>query len=233
MKGGRNMKNRKSNTSQRLKQIMNERNLRQIDIVKLCEPYSEKYGIPITQPDISQYVNGKHSPEQPKLTILGMALNVSETWLMGLDVPKDRQSDNLKPSNAIDIQEKKIPYLGEIACGKPIFTNEERGIYFPVGHNIKCDFCLKAKGDSMIGARINDGDIVFIREQPVVESGEIAAVIINEYETEATLKRVYIYDDHITLQAENPAFEPITVFGEKMNSVRILGKAVAFQSNIK
>ncbi len=227
------MKNRKSNTSQRLRQIMNERNLRQIDIVKLCEPYSKKFGIPITQPDISQYVHGKNAPGQPKLAILGMALNVSETWLMGLDVPRDRHFDNLKPSNAIEIQERKIPYLGEIACGEPIFTQEEQGVYFPVGYDVKCDFCLKAKGDSMIGARINDGDIVFIKEQPMVENGEIAAVLINEFETEATLKRVYIYDDHITLQAENPSFEPITVFGEKMNNVRILGKAVAFQSDIK
>ena len=84
----------------------------------------------------------------------------------------------------------------------------------------------------MINARILDGDIVFIREQPMVENGEIAAVIIDD---EATLKRVYYYQDEgkLVLQAENPSFAPLVYVGEELNTIRILGKAVAFQSDVK
>lgn len=74
----------------------------------------------------------------------------------------------------------KFPLLGNIACGEPIFANEERELYVEAGANIQADFCLRAKGDSMIGARIYDGDIVFIKQQPMVEDGEIAAVLIED-----------------------------------------------------
>lgn len=98
--------------------------------------------------------------------------------------------------------------------------------------DIRADFCLRACGDSMINARIYDGDIVFIREQPMVEKGEIAAVIIND---EATLKRVYYYPEQnkIILNPENPAYEPFVYVGEELNSIRILGKAIAFQSDVR
>ena len=87
----------------------------------------------------------------------------------------------------------------------------------------------------MINARIYDGDIVFIRKQPMVENGEIAAVLIDEMAdvSEATLKRVYIYEDKIMLIAENPAYPPMVYSNEDMNSVRIAGKAVAFLSRVK
>lgn len=75
-----------ASTSERLKQIMEQRNLRQVDILNLCKPYCEKYGVPLRKNDISQYVNGKHEPDQKKLTVLSKGLNVSETWLMGYDV---------------------------------------------------------------------------------------------------------------------------------------------------
>ena len=82
----------------------------------------------------------------------------------------------------------------------------------------------------MINARIFDGDIVFIKEQPIVDNGEIAAVII---EDEATLKRVYLKPDKIILRPENPTYDDIIYEKEEMNRVRILGKAVAFQSWVK
>ena len=69
--------------------------------------------------------------------------------------------------------------LGEIACGKPIYTNEDRESYIIAGTDIKADFCLKAKGDSMINARILNGDIVFIKKQDMVENGDIAIVVVN------------------------------------------------------
>ena len=92
--------------------------------------------------------------------------------------------------NIFKIEKKKLPFLGSIACGEPIFADEDRESYMMVGMDIKADFCLKCKGDSMINARIHDGDIVFIRKQDIVANGEIAAIIIEE---EATLKRFYYY----------------------------------------
>ena len=117
--------------------------------------------------------------------------------------------------------------LGYIACGTPIFCNEEYEYVIATGDNARADFCLTARGDSMINARIADGDIVFIQQQSTVENGEIAAVVI---EDEATLKRVYRTSDGIMLVAENPAYQPMYISGEELNHTWILGKAIGFQS---
>ena len=152
---------------------------------------------------------------------------------MGWDEPEteDIVSSN-KYNNVFPIKTHKIPLLGDIACGEPIFASEDKESYVLAGTDIRADFCLRACGDSMINARIYDGDIVFIREQPMVEKGEIAAVIIND---EATLKRVYYYPEQnkIILNPENPAYEPFVYVGEELNSIRILGKAIAFQSDVR
>ena len=124
----------------------------------------------------------------------------------------------------------KKPRLGVIACGEPILAAENIDDYDLVPENINCDFTLLCKGDSMINARINDGDIVYIREQPQVENGEIAAVLIDN---EATLKRVYIYKDKVVLQPENTKYSPMVYSKEEMNEIRILGKAVGFTSLIQ
>ena len=79
-------------TSQRLNQIISELHIRQIDIIESAKPFSEKYGVKLNKNDLSQYVNGKTEPGQEKLTILGLALNVNEAWLMGYDVPMERDS---------------------------------------------------------------------------------------------------------------------------------------------
>lgn len=85
----------KENTSDRLKQLMNERKLKQVDILNLSLPYCKKYNIKMNKSDISQYVSGKVEPSQEKLVVLGTALNVSEAWLMGFDVSPIRK-DNSK-----------------------------------------------------------------------------------------------------------------------------------------
>lgn len=82
----------KVTTSKRLKEIMMKRNLRQVDIIHLCEPYCKKYNVKISKNYISQYVSGKVEPGQRILSILGLALNVNEAWLMGYDVPMERDS---------------------------------------------------------------------------------------------------------------------------------------------
>ncbi len=180
----------------------------------------------------ASYENGEREPNSEILSSLSKLFKVTVDYLLGLSDSPNATNALPEYDNIFKIEKHKIPLLGEIACGQPIFASEDRESYVEVGTDIHADFCLKAKGDSMINARILDGDIVFIRQQPMVENGEIAAVIIND---EATLKRVYYNqgEGKLMLQAENPAFAPLMYVGEELNSVRILGKAVAFQSDVK
>lgn len=125
---------------------------------------------------------------------------------------------------------RKIPLIGSIACGKPILADEHIEEYIDIPKHVAANFALTCKGDSMINARIYDGDVVYIRQQDTVENGQIAAVLIDG---EATLKRVKLHPDRIILEPENPMYDPLVYRNEEMNSVRILGKAVAFTSAIR
>ena len=190
----------------------------------------------VNKSTIQRYESGKiDTIKLPVLAAIAQTLNVSAAWLTGQSPHAEPEAaptlnwndfDNLRP-----IGTKRFPILGEIACGEPIFAQEERELFVTAEDSIRADFCLVARGDSMIGARIYDGDYVFIREQPMVENGEIAAVIIGE---EATLKRVYYDRAHNWLQlvAENPAYPPLVYHDEQLEEIRILGKAVAFMSNL-
>lgn len=163
-------------------------------------------------------------PQMKKLAD-GMAITLSELFEKVDDMPIDVGS-NIIPMP----QMRKIPLLGAIACGAPILAEEHIEEYIDIPKHIHADFALTCKGDSMINARIFDGDIVYIRQQDAVVNGEIAAVLID---SEATLKRVKLYDDHISLEPENPMYKPLVFWNEEMNDVRIIGKAVAFTSAIK
>lgn len=123
----------------------------------------------------------------------------------------------------------KVPLLGTIACGEPILAEENVECEIDIPENINADFALRCKGDSMIDARIMDGDIVYIKQQPVVNNGEIAAVLIGD---EATLKKVYLSGSTLTLLACNSSYEPFVYSGEELNNIRILGKAVGFTSSL-
>lgn len=161
-----------------------------------------------------------------KIEKLATALHTSPGYLMGWE-----SDDDTIPSNILPMPEmRRIPLIGSIACGAPILAEEHIEDYVDLPRHVKADFSLTCKGDSMINARIFDGDIVYIRQQETVENGEIAAVLIG---TEATLKRVRLFDDHIVLEPENPMYKPLVYWNEEMNTVRILGKAVAFTSAIR
>ena len=138
------------------------------------------------------------------------------------------------PSNILPLPKtRKVPLLGTIACGEPILASENIAAYLDVAEDIHCDFALRCKGDSMMDARILDGDVVYIRHQPDVENGEIAAVLIDGMETEATLKRVYKSEGQLMLTPANAAYAPRVFIGEDIARVRILGKAVAFASLVR
>jgi len=211
---------------QRIKQRRKELN---ISVDELCKRLGKD------RSTIYRYENG--DIENLPLDILepiAKALDTTPQYLMGWseETNKNTNVSDLSKYGIFPIAKKKFPMLGEIACGEPIFADEDRESYVEAGTDVNADFCLRAKGDSMIGARILDGDIVFIKEQPMVNNGEIAAVII---ENDATLKRVYYYPDKnkLVLNAENPKYEPYVYVGEELNQIRILGKAVAFQSDIR
>ena len=165
---------------------------------------------------------------QDKITLIAKALNTTPSYLMGWenDISKKKKKYGIQP-----ITTKKLPLLGEIACGEPVYANEDRESYIEIGTDINADFCLKAKGDSMINARIYDGDIVFIKKQSIVENGEIAAVVIDD---EATLKRIeYLKEKNIImLKPENPTYNTIIYTNGELEQINILGKAIAFQSDI-
>ncbi len=177
---------------------------------------------------IHRYENGVIANVPPeKVEQLAAALGVSPSMLMGWGAEINAEKLGIMP-----ITVKKLPILGEIACGDPIYASEEHESYACADGGLDADFCLRAHGDSMVGARILDGDIVFIRSQSSVDNGEIAAVIIND---EATLKRVYYYpnEEKLILSPENPKYAPMVYIKDELNDIKILGKAVAFQSAVR
>lgn len=176
---------------------------------------------------VHRYENGVITNIPPeKVEAIAAALGVSPSELMGWDAGEYSRFGNIS-----DIKIKRLPLVGEIACGKPIYADEEHESFVSADGTLDADFCLRASGDSMLGARIYDGDIVFIRAQNAVDNGEIAAVIIND---EATLKRVYFYPEQekLVLSPENPKYAPLVYVGRELESIKIIGKAVAFQSSI-
>lgn len=224
---------KQSNTARRLTEIMENRHLRQVDVLELAQPFCKKFDVKLGRNDLSQYISGKVEPRQDKISVLSMALNVSEAWLMGYDVPINKFDNNevYNYDNIIPMPKMvQVPLIGDIACGSPILAEENIEGYIDLPNHVNADFALNCKGDSMINARIQDGDVVYIRQQPVINNGEIAAVLIGEA---ATLKRVYYDKNHIILQPENPAYSPQVYAGAEMADVHIIGKAVAFTSIIK
>lgn len=192
---------------------------------KLIELYNSKYDAKMNKSTLSRYENELQDP------IYTVVVNLADFFNVSVDYISGNSSDILSYDNIMPIKTKKFRMLGEIACGSPIYANEDYETYIEANADIDADFCLTAKGDSMINARILNGDIVFIRAQDIVDNGEIAAVLI---ENEVTLKRVYYYrnENKLILAAENPKYAPLVYLGEELNSIKILGKAVAFQSNI-
>ena len=163
-----------------------------------------------------------------RIEVIAKALNTTAQFIMGWDENESYNNDifSIPGINPIPKTYKR-PRLGTIACGEPILAEENIEAYDDIPDSIKCDFTLICKGDSMVNARINDGDIVYIKQQSQVDNGEIAAVLIDN---EATLKRVYIYEDKVVLQPENTKYPPFVYTKEVMNNIRILGKAVGFTS---
>ena len=172
---------------------------------------------------ISRYTSGGMNPKTLTIEAISNKFGINPVWLMGADV--DKYINDSVPAT------KRLPIVGTIAAGQPISAQENIDGYECVPVDFRADFCLRVKGDSMINARILDGDLVYIRQQPDVENGEIAAVLIDQ--SEATLKRVFKVNGNIILHAENPNY-PDMIFGRRdMKQINLLGKAVFFRSEVR
>lgn len=97
---------KRENTALRLKQLMQERSLKQVDILEMTKPYCAKYDVKMNKSDLSQYVSGKVEPNQDKLFVLSRALRVNEAWLMGFDVEKEKEFSGKEASKDIDLIQK-------------------------------------------------------------------------------------------------------------------------------
>ena len=200
----------------RLTHVMQEKNIKAAEL-------SRRTGI--SKPRMSQYVNGVYIPKADAICAIANALGVSESFLLG-------NSDELVAITGKSSKFKLLPMIGEIACGYPVFANQEDGESVVTDIDTDADFCLIANGDSMKDARICNGDTVFIKKTDMVNNGEIAAVIIND---EATLKRVYYYPDvqKLMLIPENANYQPLVFEGKELEKIHIIGKAVAFKSAVR
>lgn len=160
-----------------------------------------------------------------KLQLLANTLETTIDYLLD-GVLEPTLYKNIEPMP----QTKTVPILGDIACGEPVLAQENYEGLAVVDGRVHADFALRCVGDSMINAHIFNGDLVFIKQQPDVDNGQIAAVAIDN---EATLKRVYKYPNRIELRPENPLFPVLQFEGEEMAQVHILGKAVAFLGAVR
>lgn len=210
--------------SYNLKYWLNKRNLKQIDLVNRLH---------LSKSTVSQWLN-PNSRKMPSTTTLNKIAEILDVDL------SDLLEDNVASFKFSDVENiaplprtKRRPRLGVIACGEPILAQENIEDYDDVPEDMQCDFTLICQGDSMTGARINEGDIVYIKEQPIVDNGEIAACRVDgEFDSRVTLKRFFKYDDRVVLQSENPNYPPFVYVKEEMNKVHILGKAVGFTSKL-
>lgn len=160
-----------------------------------------------------------------KLTQFAKALDTTPSYLLS-----PVQEEFVNPPSQPNLNIRTVPLIGTIACGLPILAQENTEEMLALPPGINADFALKCKGDSMINAHMFDGDIVYIRRQPDVENGDIAAVLIGD---EATLKRVRKYPSKLVLSPENPMYDDLVYEDFRLNDVHILGKAVAFLGYIR
>ena len=194
----------------KLKELRTKKGLTQTELGRI---------IGVKQNTLSYWEKGTTNIDNEILVKLANLFNVTTDIILGKDTIEKEYSN---------IKTKKLPLLGNVACGEPIFANEEHEAFIQADEELDADFCLIAKGDSMVNARIFDGDVLFVKKQQIVNDGEIAVILI---EDEATVKRVY-YDREnniITLMPENPTFKPMRYVGSELEKIKILGKVIVGQ----
>lgn len=178
----------------------------------------------ISKGRLSRWENDKDQPQLTSIKLLADYYNISLDYLMGIsDTPEKKDPINFQKIDTSSFH--KVPLIGTIACGTPIFAEENIEdyvpIYFPENRKKENVFALRCKGNSMEPTLFNN-DIVFVQKQPTVEDGEIAAVLIDG---EATLKRIKHVDNKVLLIPDNTnGFQPIVL--DEQHPGQILGKVI-------
>ena len=171
----------------------------------------------VSRSAVAMWEKDEREPDLETLAQLAKLLGVPLTALV------ERREAPL-PQNLRPVRARRIPLLGTIAAGEPIFAEEEHETYVDVGGSVRADFALEVQGESMEPV-YKDGDVVYIRSQDDVLDGQVAAVVVDD---SATLKRVYHLPVGVQLMPLNPAFAPMLFTPENSDSVRILGLAVGY-----
>ena len=186
----------------------------------------------LSKSSVNMYERGEREPGFETMEAIADLFNVDMNYLYGrtdikiaVPIVLAPKKPTIPPGFEPMPKMKKIPLIGAIACGEPITAEQNIEKMVDVPENIRCDFSLTCHGDSMVDAGIHDKDVVYIRIQPEVENGEIAAVRIDG---EATLKRVYYNPGTLTLMPANPAYAPMIYTGSQLEEVHIEGKAVGW-----
>lgn len=207
-------------THEVIKQLREQRGMSQ-------DALAEKVGYK-DRSSIAKVEAGLVDLSQSKIAAFAKALGVSPAILIGVGEDSVLGSKDDLPSNLTPIRFHQKPLVGSIACGAPILAEENIPDYVDVPEHVHCDFALKCQGNSMIDLGVKDGDVVYIRSQPEVQNGQVAAVIVDGMESEATLKKFFKYENHIMLIPANSEEQPFAFYGEEMARVHVQGLAVGF-----
>lgn len=187
-----------------------------------------------TKQTVSNYERGIRRPDYEMLEAIADSLNVPMAFFLSEEEQQEeldrifgisRRKETQLPAGAIPVKRVKVPLLGNIAAGEPITADQEYDTYVDADEDLHCDYALRIDGDSMTPT-VQLGDLVFIRQQDDVDDGQIAAVLIDEG---ATLKRVRHIPNGLLLMSDNPKYEPMVFTFPDCDTIRILGKAVAFK----
>lgn len=206
----------------RLKTLLINADMRPIDLSNITK---------IDKSSISRYLKGDYIPKQRKLTKIAQALNANEGWLLtGVEQKGPELSIDL-PAGTHRPQFKKVPMLGYAAAGQPLEDINQDTPYYDIENKYDVDFCITVRGDSMIDANINDGDIVFIKSMPEVPNGKIACVEIDN--EKVCLKRFYKSGKTVSLASANSKYAPMFFTEDTCESIKVLGLAVLRQSEIQ
>ena len=162
---------------------------------------------------------------QSKIVAFAEALSTTARWLLDYD-----DSDTTLPPGTHRPQFKKVPMLGYAAAGQPLEDLNQDTPYYDIENKYDVDFCITVRGDSMIDANINDGDIVFIKSMPEVPNGRIACVEIDN--EKVCLKRFYKAGKTVSLASANSKYAPMFFTEDNCENIKVLGLAVLRQSEI-
>ena len=182
--------------------------------------------IGIGKSSISEWESGKRSPDIDKVKDIAKVLNVTPAYLMSWDEPSP--ASRPLPAGLLPVVKRRIPIIGHVAAGVPIMAEREYEEYEDDTYGISCDYVLRVEGDSM-EPRVLDGDVVYVRQKPDVDDGQIAVVGVDD---SVTLKVVYHLPNGLQLVSLNPKYKPMIYTQANTDYLAIIGLAVAYKRRL-